>query len=396
MQPEQFLRFKQLVQEAQELPPGEQETFLARACADDPELRAEAASFLAGQRQVPPDFLQEPALGACLEPVVQAVRKMGQGSTSRETPLPHITPQPGEATTDERTLPQLPQVSGYEVLEELGRGGMGVVYKARQVGLNRTVVLKMILSRNGPTDGQLARFRREAEVIAKLEHPHIVPVYAFGEHEGEPYFALKYVEGGSLASKLNGSPWRPRQAAALVATLAGAVEYAHQQGILHRDLKPANVLLEARPDAPVQQWWPYVTDFGLARELQGERLTADGDVLGTPAYMASEQARGEVASLKPWTDVFGLGAILYQLLTGHPPYRGETQMDVVDQAIRGVVTPPRQVRPDVPRRRERICLKALAADPEQRYATPAALERDLRRWCGVPPGWRWRRGRRRC
>jgi serine/threonine-protein kinase len=273
----------------------------------------------------------------------------------------------------------LPDIPGYEVLGELGRGGMGVVYKARQLGLNRTVALKMLRSQPGgvPSDSVLARFRTEAEAVAKLKHPHIVPVYAFGEHRGRPYFALEFIEGTTLAGRLKGPPWPPRQAAALVATLAGATHYAHRQGILHRDLKPANILLDA-------QGQPHITDFGLARDLHGCGLTSEGAVLGTPAYMAPEQAAGRTGELSPATDVFGLGAILYHLLTGRPVYQGPDRTAVVQQACRGAVTPPLRVNPGVPRSLAAICMKALAAGHKQRQGSAAVLEQELRRYLGRP------------
>jgi hypothetical protein len=243
--------------------------------------------------------------------------------------------------------------------------------------LNRTVALKMISAPPGvvPDGSVLARFRTEAEAVARLKHPHIVPVYAFGEHAGQPYFALELIDGTTLARQLDGTPWPPRQAAALVSTLAGAVHYAHQRGILHRDLKPANILLDARGQ-------PYVTDFGLARDLHGDQRTSEGAVLGTPAYMSPEQASGRTGELGPATDVFGLGAIFYQLLTGRPVYQGTDQVAVVKQAGRGEVTPPRQVNPRIPRALAAICLKALAADARQRQPSAAVLEQELRRYLG--------------
>jgi predicted Ser/Thr protein kinase len=308
---------------------------------------------------------------------LQQVRRL---DAAVELLLPAPSPETVDAPLSESSISRsLPQVPGYEVLEVLGRGGMGVVYKARQLGLNRTVALKMICSAPGavPDSSVLARFRTEAEAVARLKHPHIVPVYAYGEHAGQPYFALELIDGTTLARKLDGTPWPPRQAAELVSTLAGAVHYAHQRGILHRDLKPANILLDA-------QGQPYVTDFGLARDLHGDNRTSEGVVLGTPTYMAPEQASGRTGELSPATDVFGLGAILYQLLTGRPVYQGPDQMAVVKQASRGEVTPPRQVNPRIPRSLAAICMKALAADPKQRYASAAVLEQELRGYLQRP------------
>jgi len=262
---------------------------------------------------------------------------------------------------------------GYEILGELGHGGMGIVYRARQVRLNRIVALKVI--RTGPeaTPEDLARFRTEGEAVARLQHPHIVQIYDSGEHDGRPYFALEFVDGGSLAGRLKGRPLPPRQGARLVQTLAGAVHHAHQQKVLHRDLKPANVLLAA-------DGTPKVTDFGLARWLDEVGQTRSGLVVGSLPYLAPEQANGQISQLGPATDVFGLGAILYECLTGRPPYCGSGNMELLKQASRGQVVPPRQLNRQVPRGLERICLKALAAEPAQRYGSAAELERALDRY----------------
>jgi len=287
---------------------------------------------------------------------------------------------------------------GYEILGELGHGGMGIVYQARQVRLNRIVALKVI--RTGPeaTPEDLARFRTEGEAVARLQHPHIVQIYDSGEHDGRPYFALEFVDGGSLAGRLKGRPLPPRQAARLVQTLAGAVHHAHQNKVLHRDLKPANVLLQRKSEIRnpkseteglssfsdfgfrISDFEPKVTDFGLARWLDEVGQTRSGMVLGSAPYMAPEQANGQVSQLGPATDVFGLGAILYECLTGRPPYHGSGKMELLKQASGGQVVPPRQLNRQVPRGLERICLKALAAEPAQRYGSAAELERVLDRY----------------
>jgi hypothetical protein len=266
-------------------------------------------------------------------------------------------------------------VPGFEILQELGRGGMGVVYKARQIGLNRLVALKMILAGPGASESVRDRFRREAEAVAQLKHPHIVPIYAIGEYGKQLFFALEFLPGGSLAKKV-GKPWKSRAAAELLATLAGAVHHAHEKGFIHRDLKPANILLD-------EAGKPHVTDFGLVRPSQGSApagMTLAGAVLGTPAYMAPEQAAGLPEATGPATDVFGLGAILYQLLTGRPPFQGADVRTTLRQAEQGRVLPVRQVNPAVPAALARICERALAADPRMRYGSAAALERDLRRY----------------
>src|SRR5262245_17395878 len=265
-----------------------------------------------------------------------------------------------------------PSIPGYEVEAVLGRGGMGVVYRARHLRLNRPVALKMLLAGDcaGPSDR--ARFQREAEAVAGLRHENIVQVYDVGEQDGRPFFTMEIVPGGSLAEKLAGVPQPAREAAALVVTLAEAVGAAHQGGIVHRDLKPSNVLLTA-------DGTPKISDFGLARRLEsGERLTQSGAIVGTPSYMAPEQARGRAPALGPPVDIYALGAILYELLTGRPPFRGETAADTVLQVISQDPVPPSRLNARVPRDLETICLKCLHKEPPRRYASAAALAGDLR------------------
>jgi serine/threonine-protein kinase len=293
-------------------------------------------------------------------------------------------------------LAGLPQVPGYEVEAVLGCGGMGVVYKARQHALDRSVALKMLLG--GPFAGsrELGRFRRETAALACLRHSNIVQVYDAGEVEGRPYFAMELVEGGTLAQKLSGTPQPARQAAGLLATLAEAVEVAHQGGIVHRDLKPANILLAA-------DGTPKIADFGLARRLEGGAgLTQSGVPMGTPSYMAPEQARGQT-NLGPAVDVYALGAILYECLTGRPPFDGETAAATMHQVITHDPVPPSWLNFKVPRDLETICLKCLQKAPPHRYASARALADDLRRFGegrpiqARPLGWGarlWRWGRR--
>jgi serine/threonine protein kinase/tetratricopeptide (TPR) repeat protein len=275
---------------------------------------------------------------------------------------------------------------GYEIFEEIGRGGMAVVYKARQGGLNRFVALKMIHAATPPET--LSRFRREAETVARLDHPNIVKIHEVGDLAGQPYLALEYVEGGSLAAKLTG-PLAPRVGAALIQTLALAVEHAHERGIIHRDLKPSNVLLSfngaagagAVPALTPGAWVPKISDFGLAKDLTNELAhTQTGVIVGTPSYMAPEQATGRMHKVGPAADVYALGAMLYEVLTGRPPFHGTTLLDALEQTRSREPVPPSRLQSAVPRDLETICLKCLQKDPHKRYGTSAALAEDLRRF----------------
>lgn len=274
---------------------------------------------------------------------------------------------------------ELPRSFGdYELVAEIGRGGMGVVYRARQVGLNRDVALKMILVGELASPAAIERFQSEAEAVAHLDHPGIVPVYEVGQHAGQHYFSMRLLEGGSLAQALAAAPGpadRARQqwAAQLVAAIARAVHHAHQRGILHRDLKPANILLDAQGE-------PHITDFGLARRVEGDsRLTQSGVLVGTPSYMPPEQASGQKV-LSVAADVYSLGAILYEVLTGQPPFRAESPMDTILQVLQREPQRPRALNPVLERDAETICLKCLEKAPEKRYGSAAALADDLERW----------------
>jgi serine/threonine-protein kinase len=256
----------------------------------------------------------------------------------------------------------------------LGQGGMGVVYQAWHLRLNRPVALKMLLSGPYARPAELERFLREAEAVAALQHPGIVQVHDAGEVEGRPYFTMELLEGGNLADRIQGVPKPPRHAAAMVATLAEAVQAAHECGIVHRDLKPGNILMTVSGT-------PKVTDFGLARWLDGrEDLTISGALVGTPSYMAPEQARGNKVAIGPATDIYALGAILYELLTGRPPFRSDTASATLHQVVNEEPVPPRQLNPRVPRDAQTICLKCLHKEPHKRYASAQALAEDLRRF----------------
>ena len=236
-------------------------------------------------------------------------------------------------------------LAGYEVLGVLGRGGMGVVYQARQTALNRTVALKMILHADHAGPDELGRFQAEAEAIARLQHPNIVQIFEIGEHQGKPFFSLEFCPGGSLASRLKGGLPPPRRAAALVETLAWAMQAAHDADLIHRDLKPGNVLLAA-------DGTPKIADFGLAKKLEADHgRTHTGAVLGTPSYMAPEQAEGRHQDVGIRADVYALGAVLYELLTAQPPFRGPTLLETLAQVKSREPIPPRLLRKDVPRDR---------------------------------------------
>jgi WD40 repeat protein/serine/threonine protein kinase len=323
-----------------------------------------------------------------------------RGLVPRGTPAGDNPPMEPEPPGD------WPAVPGYEILGLLGRGGMGVVYRARQIALDRVVALKMVLGGGHAGPNELARFRLEAEAIARLHHPNIVQVHEVGECQGSPFFSMEFVEGGSLADRLQGGPLPPAAAARLVEVLARAMHAAHLCGVVHRDLKPANILLavasgqwsvvsedkdrNASPALTTDHWplttMPKITDFGLARKLEeGAELTASGVVVGTPSYMAPEQAQGRSHTAGPAADVYALGAILYELLAGRPPHQGPTRLDTIIQVLTAEPVAPRRLRPELPRDLETICLKCLQKEPYQRYGDALELAEDLRRFRGHEP-----------
>jgi serine/threonine protein kinase len=356
--------------------------------------------YRAGERPALEEYLQRFPADAF---VVGAVFSERSPVVVAEAPTVALVDQPATGN------PGLPVVAGYEVLNELGRGGMGLVYKARQQGLGRLVALKMVVG--GPHAGpnELARFRQEAEALACLRHPNIVPIHEVGEHNGQPFFSMELVEGGSLAQRLEVrgqgsvvSEEEQRAAARLLATVARAVHHAHQRGILHRDLKPANILLqEGEGEKPRGKREgegvslalalspfavPMVMDFGLAKRADADRsLTQSGAIVGTPSYMAPEQASGQKGAVTTAADVYSLGAILYELLTGRPPFRAETPLDTVLQVLEKEPERPRSVNPLLDADLETMCLKCLEKDPQQRYDSAAALADDLERWLRDEP-----------
>jgi tetratricopeptide (TPR) repeat protein/tRNA A-37 threonylcarbamoyl transferase component Bud32 len=300
-----------------------------------------------------------------------------------------------ETMKSRSAAPALTAIPGYEVLEVLGRGGMNVVYKARHTALKRVVALKMILAGEHASAAERARFKSEAEAVARLQHPNIIQVHEIGEHEGKPFITLEFCSGGALDKKLNGAPLPPAEAARLVETLARAVHAAHEHDVVHRDLKPANVLLAADGS-------PKITDFGLARKLDEVGRTQTGQVMGTPSYMAPEQAAGRTKEIGRAVDVYALGAILYECLTGRPPFRGPTALDTLHQVLTDDPAPPRRLQSKTPRDLETVCLKCLEKAPARRYATALELAEDLRRFragepvrarpVGAPErAWKWAR-----
>jgi serine/threonine-protein kinase len=266
----------------------------------------------------------------------------------------------------------------YELLAELGKGGMGVVYQARQVSLDRVVALKAILPGCLTGAEDLQRFRTEAEATARLRHPHIVNIHEVGEVGGQHYYSMDYIAGPGLAQRLAGGPLPGPEAARCVLAVARAIHYAHRQGILHRDLKPSNILLDADGE-------PHVTDFGLAKKIGDSGQTRTGAVLGTPSYMAPEQAAGRNKEIGPAADIYGLGAVLYECLTGRPPFKSETPLETVRQVLDRDPAPPRLLNAKVDRDLEVICLKCLEKDPRRRYASAEELAADLERFLQGEP-----------
>lgn len=296
-----------------------------------------------------------------------------------DSPQPRPAAWPDAPPTAVAPADRLPRAFGeYELIEVLGQGGMGVVYRARQRSLGREVALKMILNGAWATPDQLARFRAEAAAAARIDHPHIVPVYEVGEHAGQPYFTMKYVAGRTLAELLADGPLASRDAARLLAPVCRAIDAAHQRGIVHRDLKPSNILLDAEDV-------PHVTDFGLARQQDEPGLTLSGAVVGTPTFMSPEQATADRQRLGPASDVYSLGAVLYQMLTGRPPLEAATPAETVMLVLEQDPPPPRVLNPGVDADLELVVLKCLQKPPELRYATAGRLADDLEAWLADEP-----------
>jgi hypothetical protein len=372
---ELVVRWEELRQAGQSLPAEE-------LCQDCPELLPALRERLK-------------ALGA-----MNAVLAMGEAATTvgRPNESHKITSTADRPPATHHAGGDIPSgIPGYEILRELGRGGMGVVYLARQAGLRRLVALKMLLAGQHAAASDRARFKTEVEAIARLQHPNLVQVFEVGEHDGHAFFSMEYLDGGNLEDRIGSRPQPARQAAQLVEVLARAIHAAHERGVIHRDLKPANVLLvrcDPSHGVPLggvgtdesEHFQPKISDFGLAKRLDGSSgPTLSEHVLGTPSYMAPEQAAGRSRHVGPGTDVYALGAILYRLLTGRPPFQGESALDVVCQVGAEDPVPPRRLQASVPVDLETICVKCLQKQPAQRFASAAEVADDLRRFVAGEP-----------
>ena len=309
--------------------------------------------------------------------VMTAVADSADDATD-DDPMAEVGRRPAGATI-RPSRPIGVDVPGYEILAEIGRGGMGVVYKARHIRLDRLVALKMILAGAHASDDQIARFHIEARAVARIQHPGIVQIHEDGDLDGLPYFSLEFVPGGSLSQFINGRPQAPRVAATMVMALCRAMAEAHARGIIHRDLKPANVLL-----TPDHQ--PKITDFGLAKQMEGDsQQTRSGAIMGTPSYMAPEQAWGQTREIGPLSDQYALGAILYEMIIGRPPFQGATPLETLELVRNQEPVPPTRLQPRTPTDLETICLKALQKDPARRFPDAGAMAEDLRRFLDGEP-----------
>jgi serine/threonine-protein kinase len=302
------------------------------------------------------------------------------GRIASDDPSSITLPVSDVAPTSDADVPRVPdRIGDYEILEELGRGGMGIVYRARQSGLERSVALKAIRAGAMASRADVTRFRVEAQSAAKLEHPGIVPVYDVGEDDGQPYFTMQLIEGTTLSARLADGPMSASEVVKLLAPVARAIDFAHQGGVLHRDLKPANILID-------EDGHPFVADFGLAKRLEAdESLTQSGAVLGTPSYMAPEQAAGSRGEVSAVTDVYALGAVLYHALTGRPPFQSPSPIETILQVLEQDPLPPRLLNPQIDRDLEMIVLRCLQKPPEMRYASAAALADDLEAYLADEP-----------
>jgi tRNA A-37 threonylcarbamoyl transferase component Bud32 len=388
--------------------PAARATFLDQVCAGDTALRQRIEHLLVVHAEADEPLDLSDSLGASSDrpgaPVSTDRSAHGEpgGSGAVETKLlSHEEPFDPDATAEWKSGSHFGQfpfdaagLSQFENLGELGRGGMGVVYKVRHRQLNRIAALKMIGDGKHTSAEHRDRFLIEARAVARLRHPNIVQIYEIGEAGGRQYVTLEMLEGGTLADRLKGTTQPARAAAELAATLAMAMHAAHQAGIVHRDLKPANILFDS-------DGTPKITDFGLAKLLGVEEThSLTGQIMGTPSYMAPEQAQGDVRAIGPPADTYALGAVLYEMLTGRPPFKGASRMETLHQVVYDDVVPPSRIQPRIPRDVETICLKCLSKEPARRYATALELAEDLQRYLDGRPirarrtplverGWKW-------
>ena len=388
-------RLARILEEALDLPRAEREAFIARACGDDPNLRAEITDLLSREGQVNQflDAAREAiADGAASEPFsAESVDPESETLGHRHPDLDHD--KPGDLP-DRAPGTRIRYFGDYELLEEIARGGMGVVYKARQVKLNRIVAIKMIRSGEFASDEEVQRFRSEAEAAANLQHPNIVAIHEMGEHDGQYYFSMDYVDGKNLEQLIKDGSLHITELIQILKKIAEAVHWAHQRGTLHRDLKPANIVIDKAGK-------PRITDFGLAKRIEKTSgLTRTGAAMGTPAYMPPEQALGRWDTFGPASEVYSLGAILYEMLTGEPPFLGGTSFETLWQLKHLQPVSPRSRNPRVPVELDTICLKCLEKQPHNRYPTAHALAEELRRFLSQEPiearppslsrkAWRW-------
>ncbi|MBY0398023.1 MAG: serine/threonine protein kinase, partial [Thermoleophilia bacterium] len=319
------------------------------------------------------------------------VRHSPEGHWRGDAPQPADGSHPDDGSANGAALDaHAPALRGYEILGEIGRGGLALVYKARRKAGGQVVAVKMLTAGAASSEADRARFKAEAESLSRLSHPNIVQIHELGENAGLPWFAMEYMDLGSLAHSLGNAPLPPRYAAELLVRLCRGVQAAHDAGILHRDIKPANVLLASPTDdaSPLGRLLgvPKLTDFGIAKRLgEDNRLTRTGSIMGTPAYMAPEQAEGNTRQATGAVDVYSLGAVLYECLTGRPPYQADTVLATLDQVRAGDPLPPDQVAPGVPAALATVCLKAMAREPGNRYPSADAMAEDLTRWLSDEP-----------
>lgn len=400
-----FKHLEKLFHEAVALSGNERSAFLDAACAADADLR-----------QAVEDLLRHAGTETTDKVLVSPVAFMAAQLRADAPTLPAP-----DAIVRSEVGPAPSGIPGYEILEELGRGGMGVVYKARQSKLNRIVALKMLLPHDTPAPETLARFRTEMATLAKLQHPNIIVIYDIGEYQGRPYFTMEYVAGPGLDRLLQGRPQDMSASARLIETLARTIHAVHQQGIIHRDLKPANVLFQRNAEVPLdttgqnsrnvatpvhsafltsRSFSPKITDFGLAKDQAASlKITQTGVTMGTPVYMAPEQARSAFGPVGPGTDIYALGSILYEMLTGRPPFEAESTADVLNRLLHDEPVSPERLRPKLPPDLVTICMKCLEKIPSKRYASAHDLAEDLRRFLAGEPiqaraiGWLGRTGR---